>query len=224
MELTVPAIPEPVKLDIERTAVIVVDMQNGFCKRAGMFDFLGILDEAKMKCIIEIDNKVIAAARRKGIKIIYLRMAYRPDMSNAGGPESPNYWKTRAVVAMRDHPEWRGKFVTVGTWDCEIVDELKPQSEDIVINKNRYSGFPNTELNVILKTLNIKYLVFIGTGTNGCVEATMRDAYSYEYFSIMVSDGCGTYGPDFIQKATVFNVSEMFGWVTTSDDLVKALK
>ncbi len=224
MEAIITAKPEPVKLDIERTAVIVVDMQNGFCKKGGVFDFLGILDEAKLKRVIEIDKKVIVASRRKGIRIIYLRMAYRPDMANAGGPESPNYWKSKCLVAMREHPEWRGKFMTIGTWDWEIVDELKPQPEDIVVDKNRYSGFPNTELNVILRTLNVKYLVFLGTGTNGCVEATMRDAYSYEYFPVMVSDGCGGFGPDFIQESTIWNVSILLGWVTTSDDLVKALK
>jgi len=224
MEVLVPAKPELIKLDIERTALIVVDMQNAFCKKGGMFDTLGRFDEAKAKRVIETDKKVIEAYRRRGIKVIYLRMTYRPDLANAGGPESPNYWKELGVVAMREHPEWKGRFITIGTWDWEIVDELKPQPEDIVVNKNRYSGFPNTELNAILQTLDIKYLAFLGIATNVCVESTIRDAFFHEYFPIMVSDGCGTYGPDFIQEATIFNVSEMFGWVTTSDDLVKALK
>ena len=224
MEVLVQAKPGPIKLDIERTALIVVDMQNAFCKKGGMFDTLGRFDEAKAKRVIETDKKVIEASRRRGIKVIYLRMTYRPDLANAGGPESPNYWKELGVVAMREHPEWKGRFITNGTWDWEIVDELKPQPEDIVVNKNRYSGFPNTELNAILQTLDIKYLVFLGIATNVCVESTIRDAFSHEYFPIMVSDGCGTYSPDFIQEATIFNVSEMFGWVTTSNDLVKALK
>ncbi len=224
MEVLVQAKPGPIKLDIERTALIVVDMQNAFCKKGGMFDTLGRFDEAKAKRVIETDKKVIEASRRRGIKVIYLRATYRPDLTNAGGPESPNYWKELGVVAMREHPEWKGRFITNGTWDWEIVDELKPYPEDIVVNKNRYSGFPNTELNVILQTLDIKYLVFLGVATNVCVESTIRDAFFHEYFPIMVSDGCGTYSPDFIQEATIFNVSEMFGWVTTSDDLVKALK
>lgn len=224
MEVLVQAKPEPIKLDIERTALIVVDMQNAFCKKGGMFDTLGRFDEAKAKRVIETDKKVIEASRRRGIKVIYLRATYRPDLANAGGPESPNYWKELGVVAMREHPEWKGRFITIGTWDWEIVDELKPQPEDIVVNKNRYSGFPSTELNAILQTLDIKYLVFLGIATNVCVESTIRDAFFHEYFPIMVSDGCGTYSPDFIQEATIFNVSEMFGWVTTSDDLVKALK
>ena len=223
MEVVVATKPEPIKLDIERTALIVVDMQNAFCKKGGMFDVLGRLDEAKAKRVIETDNKVIEASRRKGIKIVYLRMTYRPDLANAGGPESPNYWKEGGLVAMREHPEWKGRFLTIDTWDWEIIDELKPQPEDIVVNKNRYSGFANTELDAILRTQSIKYLVFIGIATNVCVESTIRDAYFHEYFPAMVSDGCGNTGPDFTQEATTWNVSELFGWVASSDDLVQAL-
>jgi len=224
MEVVIPAQPEPIKLDIERTALIVVDMQNAFCKKGGTFDIIGMLDEAGAKRVIETDKKVIEASRRQGIKIIYLRMAYRPDLSNAGGPESPNYWKELAMVTMRERPEWKGRFLTIGGWDWEIIDELKPRAKDITVDKNRYSGFANTELDAILRTHNIKYLLFIGIATNVCVESTLRDAYFHEYFPVMVSDGCGNIGPDYTQQATIWNVSEVFGWVTTSDDLIKALK
>jgi ureidoacrylate peracid hydrolase len=224
MEVVIPAQPEPIKLDIERTALIVVDMQNAFCKKGGTFDIIGMLDEAGAKRVIETDKKVIEASRRQGIKIIYLRMAYRPDLSNAGGPESPNYWKELAMVTMRERPEWKGRFLTIGGWDWEIIDELKPRAEDIAVDKNRYSGFANTELDAILRTHNIKYLLFIGIATNVCVESTLRDAYFHEYFPVMVSDGCGNIGPDYTQQAAIWNVSEVFGWVTTSDDLIKALK
>jgi len=150
-------------------------------------------------------------------------MAYRPDLSNAGGTESPNYWKELALVRMRERPEQRGRFLTVGSRDWEIVDELKPLEGDITIDKNRYSGFTNTELEAVLRTHNIKYLLFIGIATNVCVESTLRDAYFHEYFPILVSDACGNIGPDFIQEATVWNVANVFGWVTTSEELVQAL-
>jgi ureidoacrylate peracid hydrolase len=224
MEVVIPARPEPIEVDTNKTALIVVDMQNTFCKKGGLFDYLGLLDEAKVKNIIDRDKKVIEACRDKGIKIIYLKMGYRPDLSNAGGPESPNYFKELGMVAMRTHPELKGKFLTVGTRDWEIIDELKPQPGDIIINKNRYSGFINTELNTILQTYNIKYLLFIGLATNVCVESTLRDAYFYEYFPVLVSDGCGNIGPDFTQEATIWNVNHVFGWVTDTAELEKVLK
>ncbi len=223
MEIIVPAEPEPINVDIERTALIVVDMQNAFCTKGGMFDALGRLDETKTRSTIEADKKVIEASRRKEVKIIFLRMSYQTDLADGGGPESPNYWKEGGLVAMRRNPDWSGKFLTIGSWDWQIIDELKPKQADIVVNKNRYSGFVNTELDSILRENNIKYLLFIGIATNVCVESTLRDAFFHEYFPILVGDGCGNTGPDFIQEATTWNVSHVFGWVTTSDDLVKAL-
>src|SRR4030042_5943789 len=97
MEVFVPTKPEPIKLDINRAALIVVDMQNAFCKKGGMFDVLGMFDEAMAKRVIETDKKVIEASRHQGIKIIYLRMAYRPGLSNAGGPEPHTSWKEREL-------------------------------------------------------------------------------------------------------------------------------
>jgi ureidoacrylate peracid hydrolase len=224
MEVVIPAQPEPIKLDINRTALIVVDMQNAFCTKGGMFDILGTIDEAKAKRVIETDKKLIEASRRQGIKVIYLRMGYRQDLSNAGGPESPNYWKEHGLVARREHPEQKYDFLTIGSWDWQISDKLKPQPGDIVVEKNRFSGFFNTDLNSILRTYNIKHLLFIGIATNICVESTLRDAFFHEYFPVLVSDACGNAGPDFTQEATIWNVTRVFGWVTTSDDLIKALK
>jgi ureidoacrylate peracid hydrolase len=223
MEVVLTAKPEPIKLDINRTALIVVDMQNTFCKKGGVFDYLGKLDEMKVKHIITRDKRVIEACRYKGIKVVYLRMGYRRDLSNSGGPESPNYYKELGIVAMRMHPELKGKFLTIGTRDWEIIDELKPQLGDIIVDKHRYNGFTNTELDTILGTYNIKYLLFIGLTTNVCVESTLRDAYFHEFFPVLISDGCGNIGPESTQEATIWNVTEVFGWVTTCHDLVKAL-
>jgi ureidoacrylate peracid hydrolase len=63
----------------------------------------------------------------------------------------------------------------------------------------------------------------MGIATNVCVESTLRDAFFNEYFPILVSDGCGNVGPDYTQEASIWNASEVFGWVTTSNDLSKAL-
>jgi ureidoacrylate peracid hydrolase len=224
MKVSLPARPDALALDIERTALIVVDMQNSFCKKGGIFDYLGVLDETKVKSVIDNDKKIIEVCRRKGIRVVYLRMGYRPDLSDAGGKESPNYHKELGLVAMREHPELNGKFLIRGTRDWEIIDELKPHPGDIIVDKHRYSGFVGTGLNTILKTFNIKYLLFIGLATNVCVESTLRDAYFHEYFPVLISDGCGNIGPEFIQEATVWNVTEVFGWVTLYRDFISSLK
>jgi ureidoacrylate peracid hydrolase len=224
LEAIIKAEPEEITLDTVRTALIVVDMQNAFCKKGGLFDVMGMLDEGKTGRAIANNKLIIAAFHRAGIKVIYLRMAYRADLADAGGPESPNYWKEKSREKMRKDPKDWHKFLVEGSWDTEIVDELKPLPEDIVISKNRFSGFFNTNLDSILRTFNIKHLVFTGVATNVCVESTFRDAFFHEYFPVLVSDACANTGPDYIQEATIWNIKSVFGWVTSSDELLKALK
>ena len=221
MEVTIPAKPEPVTLDIARAALVVVDMQNSFAKKGGMMDHFGKLDAAMAERVIAADKMLIGAFRKKGIKIVYLRMTY--NAADAANAESPFYWKEHGLKAARANPELKGRFLTQGTWDREIVDELKPEEQDTVIDKSRFSGFVNTGLDAGLKALNIKYLFFIGLFTNICVESTARDAFSHEYFPILIEDACGNMGPDFIREATAWNIAAAFGWVAAGGDVIKAL-
>lgn len=219
MEITVSAKPSDIALDTNRSALIVVDMQNAFCKKGGMMDFFGNLNVPMSERIIAADKTVIETFRKKGIKIVYLRMTYKAEES----PESPFYWKEMGLVAMRSNPKLKGKFLTEGTWDWEIIDELKPKAKDIIVNKSRYSGFTNTELDARLKELKIKHLFFVGLFTNICVESTARDAFFHEYFPILIEDACGNMGPKHIQDATIWNITSAFGWVTTSENIIKSL-
>ncbi len=219
---TIPAKPEAVKIDTNRSAVVVVDMQNAFATKGGMFDLVG-QDISGAKKVIEANKKVIEAARAAKMKIVYLLFSYEADLSNSGGPDSPNWHKEFGIVVMRQKPELKGKILTRGTWDEAVVDELKPKPEDIIIRKARYSGFVGTNLEQILKTYNIKYLMFTGIATNVCLESTLRDAFFREYWPIVVSDATNNAGPPFTQQATLWNVEALFGWVTTSEDFVKAI-
>ena len=220
--VTIEAKPEPIKVDLARTAVLVVDMQNAFASKGGMFDLLG-LDISAAKSVIENNKKIIDAARAVGIKIIYLKMSYAPDLSDSGGPGSPNWHKEFGLVMMRKKPEFKGKFLIRGTWDEEMVEELKPHPGDIVIPKPRYSGFRGTSLDVVLKTYKITYLVFTGIATNVCVESTLRDAYFLDYWPIIISDAVNNAGPPFTQQATLWNVEALLGWVATTGDFLKAV-
>ena len=110
-----------------------------------------------------------------------------------------------------------------GSWDEEICQDLEIHPGDIVIRKQRYSGFAGTNLDVVLKTHNIKYCIYTGVATNVCVESTLRDGYSLDYWPIMVSDAVDNAGPPMTQEATLWNVENLFGWVTTTDDFLKAL-
>jgi hypothetical protein len=111
--------PEPVEIDLERTAVVVVDMQNGFASKGGMLDIAGV-DISGAPAVVKSIGKVVAAARGAGISIVYLQMGFKPDLSNSGGPESPNWHKELALRLMNCRPELKGKLLVEGTWDFAI--------------------------------------------------------------------------------------------------------
>lgn len=215
---------KPGGIDIEpsQTAVVVVDMQNAFAKEGGMLNLAGMDISGAVACI-EANRRLLEQARRCGVQVVYLQMTYAPDLSNGGGPLSPNYHKEISMVMMRDKPELFGKLLVEGTWDWQIVDELAPRNGDMVIPKIRYSGFCGTGLNNFLRTKNFRYLLFTGIATNVCVESTARDAYFEEYWPIIVEDAVNHAGPDFTRQAMLWNFENIFGWVTTVEDVTSWL-
>src|SRR3972149_6811855 len=104
-ETLIQADPEPITIDIAKTAVIVVDMQNAFLSKGGYFDLTGH-DLPAAQRIIEPCKKIINLAREKGSKVVYLQMGCSPDLSDAGSPNSPNRLKSRGLRMVYQHPEW----------------------------------------------------------------------------------------------------------------------
>ena len=218
--VTLSAKPEPVTIDLDRTALVVVDIQNAFAKKKGMFDLAGF-DISGAAPVIEVNRRLLTAAREAGVKIVYLMMTYKPDLSNGGGPLSPNYHKELGIVLGRKRPELEGQLLIEGTWDWQVVDELTPEPGDRVIHKARYSGFAGTELDACLRAEDIRYLLFTGIATNVCVESTARDAFFGEYWPILVEDAMNHSGPDFNRQATLWNFEHVFGWVAHSETLLE---
>jgi ureidoacrylate peracid hydrolase len=151
--VTLGAKPEPIAIDPARSAVIVVDMENDFAAKGGMFDRAGVDISGAQKAIAPT-ARVLAAARQAGLKIIYLKMGYRPDLSDLGANDSVNRTRhLRLGVGQKiQAPDGRESRVLIrDTWDTDIVPELMPQPNDIVIYKTRFSGFYETDLDAALK-------------------------------------------------------------------------
>jgi ureidoacrylate peracid hydrolase len=220
--ITIEAKPQPILIDLARSAVLVVDMQNAFVHRGGYFDLAG-LDIAPIQRIIEPCREIVNLARTKGIRIIYLQMGCSPDLCDKGPPDSPSSIRSRVWPMMMQHPEWKDKFYLYGTWGAEIIEELKPHERDIIVKKQKHDGFIGTNLDIILRTLGAKYLFFVGIATNICVESTLRHAFSLDYFPVLVSDAVSPMGSNITQDATVLNVQSTFGWVAHTKDLLQAV-
>ena len=215
--------PEPIDVDLAKSAVVVVDMQNAFATKGGMLDIAGT-DISDASRVVRSIKSVLDAARPAGIPVVHLQMGYKPDLSNSGGPNSPNWHKELAMHLMNRRPELKGKLLTEGTWDFAIVEELKPEPADLVVIKTRYGGFAGTTLDSQLRTRGIRYLFFAGIATNVCVESTLRDAYFQDYWPILISDGAMPAGPAALHEATLFNVENFFGWTIRSEQFLAAMK
>lgn len=193
----------------DRTALLVIDMQNGFCHPDGSFAGLG-LDVSMCNAAIAPCARLVEAAHAAGVPVIYTRYVYRADYKD-GGVLVQEVLPALAEV----------KSLAAGTWDAELVDELVPTDDDFVLDKNRYSAFYGTGLEPILTSLGVRNLVLTGVTTNMCVETTARDASQRDYRVFVVSDATGELDAARHDMALA-TLGFGFGAVVPADDVIDA--
>jgi ureidoacrylate peracid hydrolase len=222
--------PEPIAIDTAKTAVIVVDMQNDFGSKGGMFDRAGI-DISMIQRAVAPTARVLVAARKAGIKIVYLKMAFQPDLSDMGLRDSPNWRDHQRMgvgTAVRAPNGTESRILVRDTWNTDIVSDLKPEPADTLIYKHRFSGFYQTDLDTKLKGLGARYLIFTGCTTSVCVESTVRDAMFRDYSPLLLADCTGEpvgYGlPRNNHEASLLLIETTLGWVSSSEQFIKALE
>ena len=221
--ISVDARPGPFMFDPSKTAVIVIDMQNDFGAEKGMFACAGIPIDAIQSAVVPT-ARVLAAARPAGIKVVYLKMQFEPDLSDAGGPEAPNRVRHLriGVGSGVDAPDGSESRILIrDTWNTAILPALEPEDGDLVVPKHRFSGFFETNLDELLKEHGIETLVFTGCTTSVCVESTVRDAFFRDYRLVVLED-C-TAEPMGTHESTLRLVERFFGWVSDSSAFVEAL-
>jgi ureidoacrylate peracid hydrolase len=216
------ATPEAIELPIPETALVVVDMQNGYASRGGYRDLAG-RDMGPTQRVIDNTKRLVSAARRAGLTLVFLQNGWDAELKNAGGPASPNWHKSNPLKLMRSRPELRGKILTHGSWDYDFVAGLEPQAGDFVVPKARYSGFCGTDLDNVLRSRGVRHLIFAGIASNVCVESTLREAYHREYFCVFVRDATQQSGPAYVQDAVIYSVETFLGWVSDTDSVCAAL-
>ena len=228
--ITVGARPGPHTLDTAQTAVLVVDMQNDFGAKGGMFDRAGI-DISGIREAIAPTASVISAARGARIPIVYLKMAYHADLSDLGAADSVNSVRHLQIMHVGKEvpaPDGRESRILIrDTWNSDILPELTPQSADLVVYKSRFSGFYRTDLDEPLRALRVKHLVVTGCTTSICVESTVRDAMFRDYQCVLLSDcmsePIGSNLARTNHDASLLTVQTLLGWVSDSASFLKAL-
>ena len=156
----------------ENSALLIIDMQNAFIHPEGSLSKMG-LDTSRTSIVIEPIKQLINKFKAANRPVIFIQHTHRPDRTDAG------------LIAKVFPPIMDLGHCFDGTWDCDIIDELKPKEDDFIIKKHRFSAFYNTQLEAVLRELDIKTLVVAGIATNVCVESTIRDAF-YRDFNVFV--------------------------------------
>lgn len=228
--LSIDARPTPIIIEPSRTAVVVVDMQNDFGSKGGAFDRAGF-DISEIRNAVAPTSRVLVAARESGMKVVYLKIEFRPDLSDVGVADSKfssllHFLRVGEPVT---GPDGQASQIFIqGTWNTDIVTELAPQPSDIIVAKRRFSGFYGTDLDLILSGLGIKYLIFTGCTTSVCVESTLRDATFRDYSCLLLADCTAeSNGQEILRsnhEASLFIIELLFGWVSESAKFIKALE
>jgi nicotinamidase-related amidase len=215
--------PQNITVDLSRSAMIVVDMQNDFCAPGGWVDWLGA-DLTPERAPIKPLQAILPALRANGVPIIWLNWGNRPDRKNL--PPTILYVFNpdgKGIGIGGELPGNGAHLLEKDSWSAAVVDELVQLPEDIKVDKYRISGFWDTPLDSILRNLEVKTVFFSGVNTDQCVLHSLTDAHFLGYNCVLVEDCCGTTSPDFCAEATLWNIKKCFGFVTKSADVISAM-
>ena len=199
-----------------RPVLLVVDMQNGFCGLGGTFDKFGF-NIGPYRAIIPGLQNLIDHMRRFGVPVYYSKAIREKsgldciDKVHRIIPESRRERIEKMPLCIR------------GTWDSEVIDELRPHPDDHIVEKRRDSVFQDTEFDLWLKAFRADTVIFCGIDTYICVESSVRDAFNKGYDVILVKDCVASRNPKH-HETTVDQVAEAFGWVMDSDELIRKIE
>jgi nicotinamidase-related amidase len=221
--VTIACEPQSVTIDLNRTALIVIDMQNDFCAEGGWVHHLGV-DYTPNRAPIAPLNKLLPTLRKSGVPVVWVNWGNRPDLLNMP-PNQIHLYKPRGTgIGLGEPlPNSGANVLEKNSWAAAVIDELKPLAGDVMIDKYRISGFWDTPLDSVLRNLGTRSILFAGVNTDQCVLCTLTDANFLGYGCIMVEDCCATTSPDFCTQASVWNVKKCYGFVTQSERIISAV-
>jgi nicotinamidase-related amidase len=196
MEQIAPFNEHAMNIHLDRSALMVVDMQNFFLDPESPTYTCG------GPAIIGNIKHLIAAFRQANRPVIYTRHVHHPDGLDAG---IMGWW-------------WKGMCLE-GSPESEVDPAIAPLPGDKVILKHRYSAFYNTDLETVLRTLKVEDIVMTGIMTNMCCESTTRDAYYRDHRVFFMADATGSVTEE-MHLSSLLNLAFGFAWVTDTNTLL----
>jgi len=220
MVLKIDAEPEPLPIDLAKTALVMIDMQRDFLEPGGFGETLGN-DVSLLARAITPCRALLEAMRARGVLIIHTREGHRPDLSDA-----PKAKVERGAPSMRiGAPGPMGRILIRGERGHDIIDALAPRKGEPVIDKPGKGAFYATDLGPMLHLRGIETLIVCGVTTEVCVHTTVREANDRGYKCLVPGDCCASYFPKFHEMGLEMIKAQggIFGWVTDSTRILQGL-
>lgn len=194
-------------LDPEKTALLIIDMQNDFVSEKGYLGLRG-QDLSMVRKTIPSMVKLLDFFRKNRMQVIYTQtLHYR-------------YTNTENWVSRTPQKSLDPSICIPGTWGAEIIEELKPKEDEAIVGKHRYDAFLNTDLHTVLRAGGIENIVIVGTQTNLCVDTTARTSYMMDYVTILAEDCVSTPETE-LHQPIIDNYRKNFGYVMGSSEIME---
>src|ERR1700674_3309278 len=219
-KITIEAEPAALDIQLDRAALVIIDMQRDFLEPGGFGAALGN-DVSRLKAAVGPCKDVLAAFRRLGVLVIHTREGHRPDLTDA-----PRHKVERGDPSLRiGAPGPMGRILVRGEPGHDIVPELYPAVGEPVIDKPGKGAFYQTDLDLMLRNRGIDTLFVGGVTTEVCVNTTVREANDRGYRCIVLSDCCASYFPEFHDMGLKMIKAQggIFGSVASSRELLAGI-
>jgi nicotinamidase-related amidase len=199
----------------------MIDMQRDFLDPGGFGAALGN-DVSQLRPARAPARQLLAGWRAAGLPVIHTREAHAPDLSDC--PESKRLRTPEGLRIGDTGP--MGRILIRGEPGCEIVPDLAPQSDELVVDKPGKGAFYATGLDAELRGRGITHLVIAGVTTEVCVQTSMREATDRGFTCLLAADATASYVPHFHQAVLEMVTSQgaIVGWTAPVGSLLKTLR
>jgi nicotinamidase-related amidase len=205
-------------LEIEKTALILIDFQRDFCSVGGYADYCNGLDWVKP--ILPVAKELLEKARKIGLTIIFTRENYLGDLSDC--PQI-KLEKSASAGAKYGDQGPMGRFMIRGEYGNDIIDELTPLKDEIVLDKSSYGTFLTTNIDEILKNKGINNIAIAGVTADVCVHTTLREATDRGYNCFYLKDAISAFKPEIRDacEQMILEEGNVWGELTTVEEFLK---
>lgn len=203
------------KLDPSSTALVTIDVQNDFCSPGGVMQTEGA-DLAPVEEMLPRLGDLLETARAAGVYVVHVRNAY----STADGRYLSEPFLDVASRRLAGRALTSVPLCEPGSWGADHAEGFEPGPGEPVVVKHRYSGFHQTDLEMLLRVRGVRTVVPCGVATNVCVESTARDAFMRDFNVVFPSDATATYFAA-AHAATLATIGVHFGEVAAVAEIVE---